>query len=133
MRPDVATVGVGRVRVWLAVVWVTLKVVATSTVAVLVPMSPPPMWLLMLMAVSRVELALVKVEPVATVSPPLAVARPVKVLVPVTARVPPNVVAPVPTVRVPVPVTLRFLPLATVVSPFRDTLPVPVENVPVPV
>ena len=109
----------------LAVVWVTLKVVATSTVALLAPMALLLAWLLILTADNSVLLALVKVEPVATVKPPLAVTRPVAVVAPVTAKVPPRAVAPVPTVRVFVPV-IEVLPLS-------ETAPVPVDSVPEPV
>ena len=58
------------------------------------------------------------VFPVEIVRPPLNVARPA------TSRVLPRVVAPVPTVNVFDPVTEVF--------PFKETAPVPVENVPVP-
>ena len=44
---------------------------------------------------------------------------------PATPRIPPSVVEPVPTLKVFEPVTE--------VAPFKETLPVPVENVPVPV
>ena len=58
------------------------------------------------------------------VIPPLAVNNPVNVEMPVTAKVPPNEVAPVPTLKVFAPVTLA--------EPFKLTAPVPVLNVPVP-
>ena len=119
MRPDVATVGLGRVRAMLEVVWVISNVVATSTVVAALPMVLLDVWLDMATALSKVELALVNVEPVATVSPPLNVPSPVNVLVPVTASVPPRVVAPVPTLRVLVPVML--------VLPFRVVTPVTVR------
>ena len=48
-----------------------------------------------------------------------------KVATPVTPKVPPRLVAPVPA-------TVKVLPLAIVVLPFRDIAPVPVPNVPVP-
>jgi hypothetical protein len=54
----------------------------------------------------------------------LAVVAPLRVVAPVTPRVPPKVVAPVPTENVLVPVTL--------VVPFNETVPVPVLNVPDP-
>src|SRR6266550_1360057 len=56
----------------------------------------------------------------ATVSDPLTVVAPL------------SETAPVPVLKVPVPVWLKFLPLAIVTSPLRDTAPVPVPKVPVP-
>jgi hypothetical protein len=76
-------------------------------------------------ALNNVLEALVNVWPVATVKPPLKVPSPVKVLELVTAKVPPSDVEPLPTLKLFVPVTL--------VAPFRLTLPVPVEKVPLPV
>ena len=55
----------------------------------------------------------------------MVVNKPVKVLAPVTVRLPPRVVAPLPTLKVLAPVT--------VVEPFRLTAPVAVPKVPVPV
>ena len=63
-------------------VWLTLKVVATSTVAAAVPRLPPVAKLEIAIAVKRLLDALVKVLPVATVRPALKVARPVTVRVP---------------------------------------------------
>ncbi len=55
---------------------------------------------------------------------PLTVRSLERVVAPVTPRVPPKVVAPVPTVKVLEPVTD--------VLPLREIAPVPVEKVPVP-
>ena len=68
---------------------------------------------------------LVLAEPVALMLVvPVMVAPPLSVLRPVTPRVPPKVLAPVPTEKVLVPVML--------VAPFRLTAPVPVPKVPAP-
>lgn len=122
--PEAVLVGVGNVRVWPIVVWVTSKVVATSTVVAAVPMLPPVAWLDIATALKTELPLLVKVWPVPIVKPPLKVPRPVnvpvpeKVLLPVTPRVPPKVVAPVPTVKVLEPVTAAPpLKLARPVTP----------------
>ena len=140
MRPDVLTVGDGKLMFTLPpVVWFTLKVVATSTVAALVPSAPLTALSPISMALSNVLLAFVNVEPAATVRPPFKVASAE------TAKVPPSVVAPVLTVSVllplivvlpfsvamPVPVLNVLLP-AIEVLPLSETRPVPVSNVPVP-
>src|SRR5579884_900568 len=78
MRPAVAVVGLGRVRVCPAVVWLTSNVVATSTVAAAVPMFPPVARLAMLSPVLRVLPAFTKWSPLLTVNVPLTV-RPAKV------------------------------------------------------
>jgi len=132
MRPPVVRVGDGKVRFWPLVVWEKLKVVATSTVAAAVPIAPPVGLSPMPKALSKVLLPLVKVDPVAMVKPPLKVPRPV------TPRVPPRVVAPVPTFKVLLPlietlppkllapaVTVR--PPAVIVSPPAVTVrPLPI-------
>src|SRR5438105_595104 len=63
--------------------------------------------------------------PVESVVAPVWEMFPVNVAAPVTPRVPPKVVAPVPTAKVLDPVTE--------VAPFREIFPVPVLNVPDPV
>jgi len=115
-RPLVVTVGEGIVKLWPLVVWLTFIVVATSTVAAAVPSAPPVGLSLIGNALSKVLLALVKVEPVATVTPLLKVPRPV------TVRPAPKVVRP--------PLTLKALAPVTVVTPFRETAPVEVLKVP---
>jgi hypothetical protein len=83
--------------------------------------------------------------------PPLNVAAPVKFEVPETAKVPPTVSLPLAASEVKEPVEALVLPtgvpfteppvmvapleakLFAVVGPFRETAPVPVENVPFPV
>src|SRR5665213_1038434 len=109
MRPDVVTVGLGSVKVLPAVVWVTSKVVAPSTVFAAVVPAPPrsveaPESLKALL-VNSVLLALVKVLPVAIVTPVLKVPRPV------TVTPAPNVVRP--------PLTVKALVPVTVVTPFK--------------
>jgi hypothetical protein len=68
------------------------------------------------------------IEPPVIVAPDearlFAVVRPFKLAAPVTVREPPKVVAPLPTDNVLVPVTL--------VGPFRETTPVPVLSVVLP-
>ena len=73
-----------------------------------------------------VAVPLTKLKVVAEVVklPPFSARFPVNVVLPVTPRVPPRVVAPVPTVKV--------LEAETLVLPFSVTLPVPVEKVVVP-
>ena len=72
-RPLVVTVGLGSVSVWLAVVWLTPNVVATSTVVVAVPITPPVALSVIVIAVNKVLLALVKVLPAETVRLPFTV------------------------------------------------------------
>lgn len=81
--PAVVTVGDGRLRVWPVVVWLTLKLVATSTLFAAVSIAPPDARLDIDLAVNRLDEALVKVEPVFTVRPLLAVNRPPTVVAPV--------------------------------------------------
>ena len=114
-----ATVGLGKVKVMAAVVWVISKVVATSTVLAAVPIVLLLTWLAIAAELNIELLALVNGVPDTTVRPPL------KVPSPVTPSVPPKLVAPVPTVKVLVPLIE--------VAPFRVTAPVPVEKVPLPV
>ena len=118
IRPAVAAVGAGNVRVWPAVVWLMLNVVSTSTVVGAVPIDPPVAKLVIVAAVF-------KVEPLFVNWLPLTVKLPDNVVPPVTVKLPPKLVAPVPTLNGLLPVTL--------VVPFNETVPVPVLMVPAPV
>ena len=62
-----------------------LKVVATSTVAAAVPIAPPVARLaIVAWAVNKLAEALVRVEPVASVSPPVMLAPPLDTVSPVS-------------------------------------------------
>jgi hypothetical protein len=87
----------------------TSKVVATSTVVAAVPILPPVARLAIALALNSVDEALVKVEPVAIVKPPLAVISPLKVglltiVIPEQLPPEPRVITSPPPVRLPVPV-----------------------------
>ncbi len=117
IRPAVATVGLGSVSVWLAVVWFTSNVVATSTVVAAVPIAPPVGLSVIAMAVNKVLLALVNVLPVTTVNAPVSVVvipdRPKAMAL---ALVAPSVMLPV----VPEP---TLIPLSIVMLPELPLLP----------
>ncbi len=122
-RAAAVLVGLGRLRVWPAVVWLMLKLVPTSTVAGAVPIGPPVGKSPRAMAVYRVLPLLVKLLPVPTVRPPLAVTRPLKVGLLTTVSelqvppVPKVMVLPVPA-RLPVPLgqTSVVLPWTAVLA-----------------
>lgn len=75
------------------------------------------------MVVLAVPLVLMVVAPV-TLVVPVIVAPLLRVVKPATPKVPPKVVAPVP--------TLKGLLLVTLVGPFRLTAPLPVPKLPMP-
>lgn len=140
MRPAVVTVGFGSVKVWLAVVWLTSNVVATSTVAAAVPIAPPDGLSVMASAVKSVLLAFVNVLPVDTVSAPLTVVvMPERPRITELAFVAPSdrlPAVPLPTLAPASTMTFPELPLLPfVASPdFIVTLPevllLPVEALP---
>src|SRR5215207_3175111 len=109
MRPAVVVVGLGRVRVILAVVWLMVKAVSTSTVVVLAPIGALAAKLPKAWAVLRVEPLLVNWEPL-IVRLALAWSKPAEVIVPLplveilplVAMAPDQLIEPV--VKAPVPV-----------------------------
>ena len=115
MRPAVVLVGVGNVRVWLAVVCATLNTVYASTVTAAVPMLPPPATSLIVCAVNKVLPWLIKLVPVPTVSPPVAVVKPV------TPSVPP-IVALLVTLSA-VPAALKVFAAVNVFAPASSAKP----------
>ena len=120
IRPAVVTVGAGNVRVWLAVVWFTSKVVATFTVAAAVPMSPPVALSVITKAVNKVLLALVKVLPADTVNAPLTVVvMPDRPSVSALALVAPKLIVPLVPVST-VPTSKLIEPLARLPTALPD-------------
>ena len=130
-RPAVVVVGLGKVRVWPAVVWLTVKVVWVSTVAAAVPIEPPVAKLVRAKDVLRVEPGLIKpafrvvawvtVKEPATVlrTPVLEIVSAEALAVPmfiVTALLVSNVLA-CRLVATPVPLMLKLL-LACCTVPF---------------
>ena len=103
IRPAVATVGVGSVKACPAVVWLTLNVVAPSTVAAAEPIAPV-VRLPSAIAMFKVAPALVNVVAFATVRPPLAETKPLNVGLLTIANV--VVVKPEPAVPLSEPVRL---------------------------
>ncbi len=88
MRPDVVMLGFGKVKLMLAVVWVTSKVVATSTVLAALPIELFAAWLLMATELKSELPPFVKFVPLPMVRPPPAVTRPVVVKVVMPLRAP---------------------------------------------